>query len=335
MNFIQHEFVSNLLAKLNELVGGKRWLSSIIHILRKQSAGCASILCQLIVALSNSRLLLSLEEFSRRDGLCSTGTTSCLTSYPFRNNFCSSQVIVFWRHIFHWSRRIRESVIVFILSSAIWRWARSAATLAIGDVAPREVHLGVCDAWEYCFSLFALRNIFLTRDHLQILELFKSFVGSIVDHIICYIYVETILCFVKRLHILIMILKVVLDGFLEEVANRLIGTLRLRLLLSDLLKLFKTVKLLGRFDLVLPNEVLFRWQLSHLSLERFIIHVSFDVGQFTKILLVDSANFMGWSTRIYIGVSPGWHHGSLGSMIHLISRLFGGRTKTVHFQVLP
>jgi len=90
-----------------------------------------------------------------------------------------------------------------------------------------------------------------------------------------------------------MILKVVLDGFLEEVANRLIGTLRLRLLLSDLLKLFKTVKLLGRFDLVLPNEVLFRWQLSHLSLERFIIHVSFDVGQFTEILLVDSANFMG------------------------------------------
>lgn len=113
-----------------------------------------------------------------------------------------------------------KSIIVF--SITVWRRARSTATsaLAIGHVvASPEVHLRVCYAWEYCSSLFVLSSIFIIRDHLQIMELFKSFVRSIVDQIIDYVYVKTILCLVKRLNILIIILEDVLDGFLEEVAH--------------------------------------------------------------------------------------------------------------------
>lgn len=97
--------------------------------------------------------------------------------------------------------------------------------------------------------------------------------------------------------ILIVVLDMVLNGLLEEVADRLIrNNLRPWLLLGHLLKLFETIKLLGCFDLVLFYKVLFWWQHIHLGLVSFVIHISFDLCQFTQILLINSTNFMGGTT---------------------------------------
>ena len=95
---------------------------------------------------------------------------------------------------------------------------------------------------EYRLSLLALVSFLFFGNHLQILKLLKSLVGSIIDHIVDYIDVEAILCLCERLDVLIVILDVILNRFLKEFANRLIGHIWL-LLVGHILQPLKTVKL--------------------------------------------------------------------------------------------